>query len=361
MRNNFIVWLLLGSMLVSSLFMAVGSDFSVSAAGGPNLTLGKVITASGHNQTYEPGNVQDNNQGTYWESANHAFPQWIQVDLAENTSIDQIVLKLPPNWEERTQTLAVQGSADGMAFTDIVGSASYDFDPNSNNSVTISFAAADTRYVRLNITGNTGWPAGQLSEFEIYGAVGTTPTPTPTLGTNIAIGKPIAASSSTFTYVAANANDNDTNTYWEGGGNPSTLTLDLGANHNITSIVLKLNPDPIWSTRTQTIQVLGHSQDTASFSNLVSAQAYTFNPSTGNSVTIPLTATVKRLQLNISSNTGAPAGQIAEFQVFGTPASNPDLTITDLTWSPSSPNESSTITLNAAVKTSAMPVLPLRW
>lgn len=358
MRNNFIVWLLLASMLVSSLFMAVGSDFSVSAAGEPNLTLGKVITASGHNQTYEPGNVQDNNQGTYWESVNHAFPQWIQVDLTEITSIDQIVLKLPLNWEERTQTLAVQGSTDGMTFTDIVGSASYNFDPDSNNSVTISFAAADTRYVRLNITGNTGWAAGQLSEFEIYGAVGTTPTPTPSptptptspIGTNIAIGKPIAASSSTFTYVAANANDDDTNTYWEGGGNPSTLTLDFGANHNITSIVLKLNPDPIWSTRTQTIQVLGHNQDTAGFSNLVSAQAYTFNPSTGNSVTIPLTATVKRLQLNISSNTGAPAGQIAEFQVFGTPASNPDLTITDLSWSPSSPNEGSTISLNAVVK-----------
>jgi hypothetical protein len=150
--------------------------------------------------------------------------------------------------------------------------------------------------------------------------------------------------------VAANANDNDTNTYWEGGGNPSTLTLDLGANHDITSIVLKLNPSSAWSTRTQTIQVLGHNQNTTTFSNLVSAQTYTFNPASGNSVTIPVTATVKRLQLNITSNSGAPAGQVAEFQVFGTPAPNPDLTITGMSWSPSSPDENSAIMLNATVK-----------
>ena len=35
--------------------------------------------------------------------------------------------------------------------------------------MTISFPATTTRYVRVNITANTGWPAGQLSEFEVYG------------------------------------------------------------------------------------------------------------------------------------------------------------------------------------------------
>jgi hypothetical protein len=28
----------------------------------------------------------------------------------------------------------------------------------------------NTRWVRLTFTGNTGWPAGQLSEYEIYGS-----------------------------------------------------------------------------------------------------------------------------------------------------------------------------------------------
>jgi hypothetical protein len=34
--------------------------------------------------------------------------------------------------------------------------------------VTITFAAVSWRYLRLNFTGNTGWPAGQLSEVQVY-------------------------------------------------------------------------------------------------------------------------------------------------------------------------------------------------
>jgi hypothetical protein len=368
MRNKVIVWSLILTMMITSLFLAAGPFVPAYAAGGTNLTLGKSITASGQSQTYSPDNIKDGNQSTYWESTNNAFPQWIQVDLGTQTSIDQIVLKLPATWGTRTQTLAVQGSTNGTTFTNIVGSAGYEFNPSvAGNTVTINFTATSTRYVRLNVTANTGWPAAQLSEFEIYGASpSTTPTPTPSVtptptvsptatptpptGSNIAIGKSITASSSTQTYFAANANDNDINTYWEGGSNPSTLTLDFGANHNITSVVLKLNPSSLWGTRTQTIQVLGHNQDTTVFSNLVSAQSYTFNPASSNTVTIPVSATVKRLQLNITSNSGAPAGQIAEFQVFGTPAANPDLTITGMTWAPSSPVENSTLTLSATVK-----------
>jgi hypothetical protein len=32
----------------------------------------------------------------------------------------------------------------------------------------ITFSATTARYVRVNITANTGWPAGQLSEFQVW-------------------------------------------------------------------------------------------------------------------------------------------------------------------------------------------------
>lgn len=349
MRNKHVAWPLVVTMLISILFTTAGPAVPVSAAGETNLSLGKPVTASGQSQTYSPSNVNDGNQGTYWESTNQAFPQWIQVDLGANTSIDRIVLKLPSNWESRSQTLSVQGSVNGSTFTSIVDSADYEFSPSgTGNAVILHFDETNTRYVRLNVTGNTTWPAAQLSEFEIYGSADSPSTP-PT-GDNISIGKPVTASSSTFTYVASNANDNDIHTYWEGGSNPSSLTLDLGSDHEITSIVLKLNPSAEWGSRTQTIQVLGHNQGSTNFSNLVSAQAYTFNPASGNLVTIPVTATAKRLQLNITSNSGAPAGQIAEFEVYGKPAQNPDLTIAGLSWTPSSPLENDQITLQAIVK-----------
>ncbi|WP_433363323.1 discoidin domain-containing protein [Streptosporangium sp. CA-115845] len=86
--------------------------------------------------------------------------------------VGRVVLKLPPPaaWQARTQTLSVQGSVNGASFTTLAGSAGHSFNPASGNTVTITFPVTSTRYVRLDVTGNTGWPAAQLSEFEVYPA-----------------------------------------------------------------------------------------------------------------------------------------------------------------------------------------------
>jgi len=141
-----------------------------SGSGTLNLALNQPVTASSSTQDYAATNAIDGNVSSYWESANNAFPQTLTVDLGTAKSVGKIVLKLPgPDWGARTETLSVLGSADGSNFQTIVGSGGIAFDPASGNTATISFAAASARYVRLDITGNTGWPAGQLSEFEVYG------------------------------------------------------------------------------------------------------------------------------------------------------------------------------------------------
>ncbi|MCG5214654.1 discoidin domain-containing protein [Streptosporangium soli] len=509
------------------------SELEIYGATGSsgNLARGKTMTSSSTVAPYGPGNAGDGNQATYWESSGSAFPQWIQVDLGAAVGINKIVMKLPTGWESRTQTLSVQGSTNGTAFSTIVASAGHSFNPATGNTATINFTSTTTRYVRLNITANTGWAAGQLSEFEVYGAAtGDTEAPTaptslaytqpatgqirltwnastdnvgvtgydiyanntlrtsvagnvltytdnqpgsetvsyyvkardaagnqspnsntvtrngssgdtqaPTApanlaytqpatgqirltwnastdnvavtgyeifanntlrgtvagnvltytddqpvsatvsyhvkardaagnrsgesntvtrngsgggGSNLAVGKPISASSTIHTFVAANANDNNVATYWEGnaGSYPNTLTVQLGANASVNSIVLKLNPDSIWGTRTQTIQVLGREQSATAFTNLSSAAVYTFNPATGNTVTIPVTASVADVQLRITTNSGSSGGQVAEFQVIGTPAPNPDLTITGTSFTPAAPVETDPITLSATVR-----------
>ncbi|MBB6731581.1 carbohydrate-binding protein [Cohnella zeiphila] len=556
-------------MLAGTFLASVGWSNAAHAAGGPNLAAGKPAAESGHADVYAASNVTDGNAATYWESTNNAFPQWVQVDLGSAVQVDQVVLKLPSGWGSRSQTLSVQGSTDGTSFSDLKASASYTFDPGSANTVTINFTAASVRYVRVNVTANTGWPAGQLSELEVYGSSQSAPqaipgkiqaesysamngiqtetttdsggglnvgwinagdwldysvnvqnagaytveyrvasnastgqlqlqsggttlaaTTVPNTGgwqnwqtvtanvtlaagaqtlriyasgydfninwinfvagssadnqsptapsnltftqpasgtiqlswnaatdnvgvtgydvyannqlrgsvngstliytdsqpqsatvayyvvakdaagnvsapsnsvtrtgsggggndTNLAVGKPITASSSTFTYVAANANDNDTSTYWESSGYPGTLTVDLGANASVTSVVLKLNPASEWATRTQTLQVLGHDQNATTFTNLVSSATYTFNPSSQNTVTIPVNATASSVQLRFTANSGAPGGQVAEFQILGTPAPNPDLKVTGISWSPASPVETDAVTLSATVQ-----------
>ncbi|AVT36036.1 discoidin domain-containing protein [Plantactinospora sp. BB1] len=146
------------------------------AGGGPgpqpgtNLARGRPTAESGHVQHYGSGNIVDGNPDSYWESPNHAFPQWVQVDLGAGTAVGRLVLRLPPSpaWGARTQTLAVRGSTDGNSFGTLSASAPRRFDPAAGNTVTVTFPATPARYVRLEFTGNTGWPAGQLSELEVY-------------------------------------------------------------------------------------------------------------------------------------------------------------------------------------------------
>jgi chitodextrinase len=143
---------------------------TTDAAANSNLALGKPASESGHTQSYASSNTVDGDVNSYWESVDSSFPQWLMVDLGATTQVSRIVLKLPPAtaWAARTQTLTVTGGATSGASSTLAASAGYLFDPASGNKVTITFPAASVRYVRLTFTANTGWPAGQISEFEVY-------------------------------------------------------------------------------------------------------------------------------------------------------------------------------------------------
>lgn len=60
-----------------------------------NLALYRPTRASSSTQSYGPGNAVDGSPHTYWESANNAFPQWLDVDLGAATGARDIVLTLP--------------------------------------------------------------------------------------------------------------------------------------------------------------------------------------------------------------------------------------------------------------------------
>ncbi|NYV74489.1 discoidin domain-containing protein [Streptomyces sp. UH6] len=496
-----------------------------------DLAAGRTLTSSSHTEVYTAGNANDGNRASYWESANGALPQWLRADLGASRAVDRVVLKLPAGWEARSQTLKIQGSTDGTDFTDLTASRAYAFDASNDNTATVSFDTVTTRHVRVLVTANTGRPAAQIAELEIYGpASGDTRAPTapsglaftepdtgrirltwnaasddtavtaydvyangelltsvagdvtaftddrpanqtvsyrvrardaagnqsgdsntvtrlgdggdtqaPTApanlaftepeagrvrltwtastddvgvsgyeiyadnvlrgtvagnvtvwtdtqpvtntvtyavrakdaagnrsgesnrvtrdgsggsGSELAAGKPIEASSTVHSYAAANANDNDTATYWEGAGGsyPQTLTVRLGADADLDRLVLRLNPDPAWSARSQTIEVLGRARNASAFTTLVAAKSYAFGPAGGNTVTVPVTGRVADVRLRFTANTGAPAGQLAEFQVVGVPAPAPDLVVTSLTTSPAAPVETDGITVAATVR-----------
>ncbi|MFR9800461.1 discoidin domain-containing protein [Streptomyces sp. MS06] len=501
-------------------------------ASSTNLASGRTLTASSHTEVYTAANANDGNPATYWESANNAFPQWLSADLGSSVRVDRVVLRLPADWEKRTQTLKIQGSDNGTDFTDLTASQAYTFDPGGGNEVTIAFDATTTRHLRVLVGANSVQPGAQISELEVYGPdTGDTQAPSapadlaltepatgqirltwnaatddtgvtgydvyangslltsvagdvltytdtrptsetvtyfvrardaagnqsadsntatrtgdqgdtqaPTApsglaytepadgqvkltwtastddtgvtgydvyadntlrgsvagdvttytdtqpatstvtyyvrakdaagnqspssnsvtrngsggGSDLAVGKPVTASSHVYTYVAANADDNDASTYWEGAGGsyPNTLTVQLGANADVDHLVLRLNPDSAWSKRTQTIEVQGREQSSDTFDTLVGAESYTFDPASGNTVTVPVSARVADVRLKFTANSGSAAGQLAEFQVIGVPAPNPDLVVTGLTVSPAAPVESDDVEVSATVRNS---------
>jgi len=156
-----------------------------------NLALNQPVTASSYYQSYVPSNVTDGNTSSYWESTDGAaYPQTITVNLGSVQSLGSLTLDLPPSsaWSTRTQTLSVLGSTNGSSFSQVVASAGYTFNPSTGNTVSISLpSGTSAQYVELSFTGNTGWDAAQLSEFEVFPGSGGAAAEGPYGGTPAAV------------------------------------------------------------------------------------------------------------------------------------------------------------------------------
>ena len=334
--------------------------------------------ANSPDERYDTFGHMQKGGGSTWEIALANGTYSVRIVAGEPSNFDSVynitaegvtVVSGTPStttpWFDGTQNITVSdgrltigngaGSSNNkIAFIDITGGG------GPTSTVTRTLTSTPTCACFTNTPTRTATPTNTSAAtstrtvtptLTIPGPTATvTRTPTQGSSTNLSIGKTATSSSNFSGFGPGNAIDNDTNTYWEGGGQPAWLAVDLGANANISSLVIKLNPASAWGPRTQTFQVLSHDQSTGTFTNLVSSATYGFDPATGNSVTIPVSTTASAIQLNFTGNTGAPAGQVAEFQIMGAMAPNPDLTITGITWLPASPSEVDAITLSATVQ-----------
>lgn len=137
-------------------------------------------------------------------------------------------------------------------------------------------------------------------------------------GENIALEKKIKDNGFTDVYGANRANDGSTDgaSYWEGKDYPNSLTIDLEASAKIHAIRIALNPLSVWGKRTQTIAV-NISSDGENYTELVKKKQYTFDPNEGNGIQIAFDEVETRfVELVITENSGAGAGQVAEFEIY---------------------------------------------
>jgi hypothetical protein len=300
----------------------------VNGTGTTNIAAGRPTSSSSTQAGYPSSNVTDTDANSYWESANNVFPQWVQVDLGATNSVGKLTLKLPPQtaWATRTQTLSVQGSTDGTTFSTIVGSAGYTFDPSTANTVTITFPATSARYLRLNFTANTGWPAGQLSDFDVFATTGGTgsatltgsPTslsfPSTTVGTNSA--SQIVTISNTGAAAATVSSIAATGDYTL--GNTCGTTIAAGANCTIT---VTFHPNAT-GTRTGTLTVTSNATNSpltvalsgtgtsaATATLTANPTSLTFGSTTVGSASAAQTVTV--------TNTGTAAATVSGTSVTG--------------------------------------------
>jgi hypothetical protein len=136
-----------------------------------NLALLKQVDSTADAAKEFPAELTvDGDPYTYWESVANKFPQSLTIDLGEERNISKLILRLPPQdaWEVREQEIAVLLSGDGKTYTKLLEPKPYAFDPVQDNKVEIVLGESRARYVRLTLTGNTAWPAAQISEFEVY-------------------------------------------------------------------------------------------------------------------------------------------------------------------------------------------------
>jgi len=293
----------------STLTVALSGTGTSTAPTLTNLALDQPITASTTTSGFPATNANDGSTSTYWEGTDGTWPTTLSVDLGVSDALNSVVVDLPSGWPTRTQTLSVLGSTNDTTWTTLVASATYTW-TSTSNAVTIALpSGTNDRYVELNFTANNVQNGAQVAEFQVMGPANP----------NLALNQSISASSEWSSYyVPTNANDGNTSTYWEGtdGTWPTTLTVNLGSDQTLGQTVIDI--PPTWSTRTQTLSVLGSTND-STWTTLVASATYTWNPTTGDSVTIALPAgtTDQYVQLNFTANNVQNGAQVSEFEIFG--------------------------------------------
>ena len=138
---------------------------------GTNVARKGHCEANGYNDVYPATYANDGTaEGTsYWEgpAGKEAI---LTCDLKQEFNIHTIKLAINPMpiWAKRTQTMSISISDDGENFKEIIPSSDYKFDPKTGNVVVIHIDEVKAKYVRLNITKNTGATSGQIGEIEVY-------------------------------------------------------------------------------------------------------------------------------------------------------------------------------------------------
>jgi len=295
-----------------SLGLQTQSAIAKPAAQTTNLALNKPVTFSSQQAGNEASHAVDGSTTTRWAAS--PWPQWIQVDLGTTYTI--ATTEIMP-YASRAYQYRVEVSLNGTSYTTVVDKTA---NTTGGTTLTDTFAPASARYVRLTVTGASGYTGGwaSLYEFRVFGSAGPTNTPVPATatrtptavsgGSNLALNKPVTCSSveNAGTPCAA-AVDGNTGTRWSSAfSDPQWIRVDLGSTATIGSVVLRWEAAYARSFQIQT------STDAATWTTI-----YSTTTGTGGTQTLNVSGSGRYIRMNGTVRATVYGYSLWEFEVYG--------------------------------------------
>jgi hypothetical protein len=174
-------------------------------------------------------NAADGNIASRWSTGvPQAAGQYLQVDFGGTVSLTQVVIdnSNPPHIADYPRGYDVQLSANGTAFTSVKTGV-----PTVGGAITVDFAAAQGRYLRI-VQNGTGAGVAWWSVDEVRVACTVPGKPAGAIDPYDPTNWTATASKSAGGSGPAKAIDGDASTRWATGGDQvggETFTLDIGA------------------------------------------------------------------------------------------------------------------------------------
>lgn len=314
---------------LSYLGLKITGEFSVSAThgvGSSNST--PVDDGSGPNEVsgYPASNLIDGDVNTTyrsksWTGEDKEFTG-ITIDFDETKYVGTIRIKgnKDNNFLYNCDIQVWGFKETGFRYVRVLSTRTYELSPQSGNVIDIKLTAEKFKGLQLRIFRLDGLMAMnyvEFSEIEFY---------PPSLSYN----KPIVdASVHADVYTVSRITDGiiGGTSYYESLELPAYVVVDLLDVYDIEVIVMHLPPSLLWDTRVQEIAIyvsddnVSWSNQDVTFNEVVELTPYTFDPTTGNMVSVNLEQAVKaryiKLYFKSNSIAGGYGAQISELNVYG--------------------------------------------
>lgn len=113
------------SILLTVALLLGAAPVTMTAQAAEPALIDYTPSASGHDQSYVAGNVNDNDRTTFWVADQEVC--WLLASLRQPMEVTSVVIEQKLSWSTRTQTMSIETSVDGEHFVPSVASADYTF------------------------------------------------------------------------------------------------------------------------------------------------------------------------------------------------------------------------------------------